>query len=370
VVAPKPKVEPKKKAGGLDWSKATIKKETSKQEQKEPPKRGTKRSSPDSDTDAASKSKQPDVASTSKSTKASPTPNKPSADSSAMVKKGVIMSDEEEESEEAARARRRRTIAKARGRAIVDSDEEEEEEEPIPRKRGVKAEMKAETVERKDVVEKSLRVMMDIDDDEVETVRRSTEATVLEDSENSDSEPEHVPLTKNEARNQVKVKETGIDKKPSKPRAKKSAVPLGSNGKPKKRVVKSRKTKNDRGFMVAEDYSSYESVSGSEDDGVKVDAEVATPSTKRKANAKATASKASAKDKKDEGKPAKPTPKPKPRAKEAKETKEKEAKKSNAGEGEAASSTATKRGVGSGSTKTTSGKSGQKDLTNFFGKRG
>lgn len=82
--------------------------------------------------------------------------------------------------------------------------------------------------------------------DEVETVRRSTEAAALEDSE---SEPEHVPLTKNEARNQVKVKETGIDRKPAKPRAKKAAVPSGSNGKPKRRVVKSRKTKNERGFM-------------------------------------------------------------------------------------------------------------------------
>lgn len=37
-IAPKLKVEPKKKGGGLDWSKATVKKEAPKQEQKEPSK--------------------------------------------------------------------------------------------------------------------------------------------------------------------------------------------------------------------------------------------------------------------------------------------------------------------------------------------
>ncbi|KDQ14944.1 hypothetical protein BOTBODRAFT_55128 [Botryobasidium botryosum FD-172 SS1] len=360
-VAPKPKAELKRKPSGLDWSKATVKKETPKKEQKEPPKRGVKRTSPDSDTDSMPKPK-PDTASASKSSKASVSRKELPAESSARIKKRAIVSDddddEEEETEEAALARRRQAVAKARPeRAPIESDEEEEEEEEENlRKRTAKS----NSAKKKDM-EKSLRVMMDVDDDEVETVRRSTEAAALEDSE---SEPEHVPLTKNEARNQVKVKETGIDRKPAKPRAKKAAVPLGSNGKPKRRVVKSRKTKNERGFMIAEDYSSYESVSGSEGDDTKEDNEVAAPSTKKKASAKAAPSKATTKDEKEDTKSAKRTPKPKPRAstvKEGKEAKEKEkgTKKAKDGEEKAGDTK-------SASAKTAGGKSGQKNLMNFF----
>lgn len=212
-------------------------------------------------------------------------------------------------------------------------------------------------------------------EDEVEKVRPAIEAAAIHDS---DSEPEHVPLTKNEARNQPKIKETGIDKKPPKARAKKSAVPLGSNGKPKKRVVKSRKKKNEKGFigkhcastceccylpislLVAEDYSSYESVSGSEDDEAKADPDASTPPPKKKAASKP---KASAKEEKE----AKPTKaKAKPRASSAKETKEvKEAKEKDAAVGEGT----TNSGKGAGSSKSAAGKSGQKNLMSFFTKQ-
>ncbi|GJJ08591.1 hypothetical protein Clacol_002810 [Clathrus columnatus] len=58
---------------------------------------------------------------------------------------------------------------------------------------------------------------------------------------------------------------------PTVPKAKrrpKKAIPVGRNGLPKRRVLKSRKTKNAKGYTVTEDYSSYESISESEDETV------------------------------------------------------------------------------------------------------
>lgn len=52
----------------------------------------------------------------------------------------------------------------------------------------------------------------------------------------------------------------------TKPRKKKEKkiIPVGHNGLKKRRLVKSRTTTDDKGYMVTEDYSSYESVDESE----------------------------------------------------------------------------------------------------------
>ncbi|KAB5593974.1 hypothetical protein CTheo_2575 [Ceratobasidium theobromae] len=88
----------------------------------------------------------------------------------------------------------------------------------------------------------SLRAMMDIDDDDVVNGRSTREAT-----------PEHVPSARETAAAAKAAKaeaSKGVDQKE---RGSRKRVPKG-----KKRVMKTRRVKNAKGFLVTEDYSSYE----------------------------------------------------------------------------------------------------------------
>lgn len=77
------------------------------------------------------------------------------------------------------------------------------------------------------------------------------QASTSKDDGGSDSAPEHVPFTKKIQGMPKKPKATGIDVVE---RKKKTKAPMGSNGKPKKRVIKTRVTKNLKGFKGASQY--------------------------------------------------------------------------------------------------------------------
>ncbi|KAJ7066722.1 DNA polymerase subunit Cdc27 [Mycena amicta] len=147
------------------------------------------------------------------------------AESSVRIRKGVILSDDEDD------------------------------EPPQPDRKG-----KSKAVSQQ---EKDLHALMDIDDDVVTRVSRNTTSepegntAADEDIEMSDVEPKRVAAAKQQ-------------RKPKK------VVPVGKNGLKKKRVVKSKSRMDDKGYMVTEDYSEYESV----------DEEEAPPLPKAKTKAK------------------------------------------------------------------------------------
>ncbi|KAF9646451.1 hypothetical protein BDM02DRAFT_3188800 [Thelephora ganbajun] len=151
--------------------------------------------------------------------------------------------------------------AKLKGRVIVSDDEESDEAKP--RKGKGKASPQSSDVEE---LERSVRAMMDIDDDEVEKVpviaptkppkKSKSRSKVVESSdEEENTEPR-------DAEDSMYVDDEPVVVKPKKPRKKagKKDIPVGRNGLKKKRVVKSRMSLDGKGYMVTEDYSSYESV--------------------------------------------------------------------------------------------------------------
>ncbi|KAF7371068.1 DNA polymerase subunit Cdc27 [Mycena sanguinolenta] len=135
---------------------------------------------------------------------------KPAAESSVRVRKGVVLSDDEDEGQPTRKG-------KGKGKAPVSE------------------------------AEKDLHAMMDIDDNEVTRASRDAEP---------DPEDEDEPM---------EIIDADADKpSTSKPapakRKSKKVVPVGKNGLKKKRVVKSRSRIDEKGYMVMEDYSEYESV--------------------------------------------------------------------------------------------------------------
>ncbi|CAK5267450.1 unnamed protein product [Mycena citricolor] len=192
-----------------------------------------------------------------------------SASSSVRARKGVILSDDEDD----AAAPKSRPIRKGKAKAVVpDSDSEVEEQK------------------------KHLRAMMDIDDDDVSRSSFSKPPSPVPTDEGSDvdmEEPEEKP------------KRAPVKRKPKK------VVPIGSNGLKKKRVVKSKATIDEKGYMVTQDYSEYETADEEGPEEVKKE-------TKPKPKAKAKVDKAKAEQekapaKKTESKPpaaAKPKLKP------------------------------------------------------------
>ncbi|CAE7068493.1 unnamed protein product [Rhizoctonia solani] len=137
--------------------------------------------------------------------------------------------------------------AGSRSKRILDSDEEE----PTPNhsRPAIKRKKSCIAVDDNDDVESSsrrdtanLQAMMDIDDDNVVNGRSTREAT-----------PEHVPSAREAAAAAKAAKieaSKGVDHKERKSHKR---VPKG-----KKRVMKTRRVKNAKGYMVTEDYSSYE----------------------------------------------------------------------------------------------------------------
>ncbi|KAJ7249535.1 DNA polymerase subunit Cdc27 [Mycena haematopus] len=133
------------------------------------------------------------------------------ADSSVRVRKGVIMSDDEDDVPPPTRK------GKGKGRASAAASE----------------------------TEKDLHTMMDLDDDDVTRASR-------------DAEPDPDPADEDEPMDVVDVdknsKPAPVKRKPKK------VFPVGKNGLKKKRIVKSRSRIDEKGYMVMEDFSEYESV--------------------------------------------------------------------------------------------------------------
>ncbi|KAJ3989323.1 DNA polymerase subunit Cdc27 [Lentinula detonsa] len=127
------------------------------------------------------------------------------------------------------------------------SDEEEQVTTKVGRTKG-KAKSK-QVVGRED---DDVLALMDIDDDQVIRASRSRRASP-EPSEAVKSEPKDVDMQDDtEDKPAIKAKQR-------KTKAKK-VVPIGKNGLKKKRVMRSKVTTDAKGYMVTEDYSSYESV--------------------------------------------------------------------------------------------------------------
>ncbi|KAG8936095.1 hypothetical protein FRC02_004720 [Tulasnella sp. 418] len=183
------------------------------------------------------------------------------------VKRGRVVSDDEEE--EPVLPTKKSSLKKRKSEALREEEEEEEEENAgTSRKlaRLMRGQAAAEQQRsRKSEKEDNLRALMELDDDnELSSAARTSEEPEEE------SEPEHVPLTKPQKSKAKPAKEkpTGVDVI-NKTKKRKSTVPLGNNGKKKRKVMKTRETVNAKGYTVTEDYSSYESVSGSEEEEEK-----------------------------------------------------------------------------------------------------
>ncbi|KAH9165654.1 DNA polymerase subunit Cdc27 [Lactarius sanguifluus] len=175
-------------------------------------------------------------------------------------KSTMKFSDSEDESSTKAATRPQELPSKRSGskstarvkKGVILSDEEEEEEAPKPAR--PKAAYKVKTERRSPDLadaESELRAMMDIDDDQVTRVSRTVTSAASEsatsppvsDVDMDAAEPEPAPAP---------------SRKPQ--RKPKKQVPVGRNGLKKRRVVKSRMRTDDKGYFVTEDYSSYESV--------------------------------------------------------------------------------------------------------------
>ncbi|KAI0335526.1 hypothetical protein GY45DRAFT_1430678 [Cubamyces sp. BRFM 1775] len=170
----------------------------------------------------------------------------------------------------------------------VVSDDEDEEPSPVPRKANGKGKGRASVIADalESDAEKSLRAMMDIDDALVEKASASRPAPVKpEPVEDEDVEMAQEPELEPEP------EEMEEDKPKPKPRKKKEkkVIPVGRNGLKKKRVMKSRMTVDAKGYMVTEDYSSYESVDeeeAEEEPPKKGRGKKAAPTTSSSAKAK------------------------------------------------------------------------------------
>ncbi|KAF7345407.1 DNA polymerase subunit Cdc27 [Mycena venus] len=161
-------------------------------------------------------------------------------------RKSALASDSEEEEEVVAKpakpvARADSSVRVRKG--VVLSDDEDDA--PQPTRKG-KAKAAAAASAASEVEKEDLRAMMDIDDDAVTRASRDANPTPAPEDEDED---EDEPM------------DTVDDAKPAPVKRKpKKVVPVGKNGLKKKRVVKSRSRIDEKGYMVMEDYSEYESV--------------------------------------------------------------------------------------------------------------
>ncbi|GJE84384.1 DNA polymerase subunit Cdc27 [Phanerochaete sordida] len=264
---PKPKDEPKLKA------KPSLKPAASKSalpakpkpeprpEPKQVPKRGTKRKSAlamdSSEEEEAGASSRPSskpsskVSSPASSPAASPAASPPPPTQVPKLKRMVVISDDDEDDDAPPRPAR----GKARPRPTHDVDVD-----ALPSRR-----------------EKSLRAMMDIDDDHVERVSRRPAPPPP--SSDGASSPASLADLDVESEGEFKAELDGdgdvamddyaasLDvKRKRKPRAPKKAVPVGRNGRPKRRVVHSVTSVNEDGYMETVDKSDYESVASGDED--------------------------------------------------------------------------------------------------------
>ncbi|KAL5486225.1 CDC27 [Sanghuangporus weigelae] len=178
-----------------------------------------------------------------KSASAKATPNE--AVFSARIKKGVILSDDEDENP----AAKQKMPVK-----VKDLDESD--------------------------AEQSVRAMMDIDDEFVTKASRSAPSIPRDDEGEEPPPTDHA-----ESAMEDESDDPAPRAKPRKRQQKKN-VPIGHNGLRKRRVVKSKTDFDEKGYMVTEDYSSYESVDEEEEEEKpkkqKSRAKTETSTTKRK----------------------------------------------------------------------------------------
>ncbi|PBK72434.1 hypothetical protein ARMSODRAFT_954132 [Armillaria solidipes] len=275
-VEAKPKQPLKPSIAAKADEKPVKKEETETLIKKAQPKRGTKRKSAsalisDSEDDSSSSHSKPP----------------PKKESEVKVKKGVVVSEDEEDDDDMPRIATRKPSRKVyRAARQVDSD-----------------------------AEKDLLAMMEVDDDQVIHASRDVQAVKKEEEEPSKQCDDDVDMADETA------------PAPKKKRKEKKVIPVGRNGLKKKRVVKSRESIDAKGYMVTEDYSSYESVDEEEE-----------PPAAAKAK-----SKTSKVNKVEEDSDA-PVPKPKPLAKKGSKLVASTRKPSN-------------------------GKTGQQTMMSFFGKK-
>ncbi|KAI0375700.1 hypothetical protein BV20DRAFT_959727 [Pilatotrama ljubarskyi] len=151
---------------------------------------------------------------------------------------------------------------KLRKNRIV-SDDEDEEGAPAPASAKPKGKSKSRASVIADVLEseaeESLRAMMDIDDALVEKASASRPAPRKPEPESEPTEDEDVEMAQEPEPELIQEQDDNPKPRPLKKKEKK-IVPVGRNGLKKKRVMKSRMTVDAKGYMVTEDYSSYESV--------------------------------------------------------------------------------------------------------------
>jgi len=144
---------------------------------------------------------------------------------------------------------------KGKGKKVIVSDDEEEEEAPSkPKYRSKQAATKPSArMKKQEEVPQSLKAMFDVDDDQV--IQGSSRPTDKRPSTEPDSQPqdEDVEMT-------VEDDDPVVKKGPPKKKKEKKVVPVGRNGLKKRRIVKQKTFVDDGGYMVTEDYSSYESV--------------------------------------------------------------------------------------------------------------
>ncbi|KAJ3906306.1 DNA polymerase subunit Cdc27 [Lentinula edodes] len=131
---------------------------------------------------------------------------------------------------------------------VIISDEEEDQSTPkVEHPKGRNKGKQAMRGSDEDVLK-----MMDVDDDQVIRVSHSRASPDLNTAVGSETEDvemqDHTQHSKPAP--QIKKKATKV----------KTIVPIGRNGLRKKRVMKSKMTVDEKGYMVTEDYSAYESV--------------------------------------------------------------------------------------------------------------
>lgn len=257
--------EKPKASGRLDWSKA---------KSKEKEKAEDKRSGEDDPKPKPSKppstnktSFLPSKSSISNQSSSKPEANRAKTDSTGpshvpqrgVKRKSHVPSDSEKEEDQVLKPSKpivSSSSAKVRNGVVLTDDDEEDVRTFGRRRAGVKSGEMSDT-------EMSLKAMMDIDDDQVVRVSRTKKVPPKVDiEEDTDADIEEareamVPPVSSDADDMDTDDEPIV--KPKK-RAPKRVVPVGRNGLKKKRVIKSRTTTDAKGYMQTEDYSSYESV--------------------------------------------------------------------------------------------------------------
>ncbi|KAJ6457397.1 DNA polymerase subunit Cdc27 [Mycena vitilis] len=188
-------------------------------------------------------------------------------------RKSALASDSEEEEKPAKPVAQAQSSVRVR-KGVILSDDEDDAPQPARKSKG---KGKASVPQSDSEADKDLRAMMDIDDDAVTRASRDAEPDVEPNDEPIDVDMEDVIS-----------KPAPVKRKPKK------VIPVGKNGLKKKRIVKSKTRIDEKGYMVTEDYSEYESV----------DEEEPAPPPKGKAKAKDKEKSAA------EAAPAKPKPAP------------------------------------------------------------